>query len=544
MDLKQELQQIIKGEVLNDPETLTTYSRDASLFEIIPKLVVFPKNVEDIKALVKFVNDHIDLKLSISPRSGGTDMTGGPLTTSIVLEFSKYFNHIIEVGDGYAITEPGVYYRDFEKATLKTYQLMPSYPASREICMVGGMVANNSGGEKTLTYGKTEDYVLELKVVLSDGNEYTIKPLSQSGLDKKMAQKDFEGSVYKKIFKLVTQNKKLLAEAKPKVSKNSAGYFLWNVWDGKIFNLCKLLVGSQGTLGIVTEIKFRLIKPKKHSKLLVIFLKDFTNLGGIINHVLEFKPESFESYDDHTLKLATQYFPEVVKFFKVQNIISLGLQFLPEAIMFLTGGMPKLIMMAEFTGDSEAEVDQKAAQAQSSLAQFKLKTRVTKSEEEARKYWVIRRESFNLLRHHLRDKHTAPFIDDLIVRPEFLPEFLPKLDKILNQYPKLVYTLAGHIGDGNFHIIPLMNLKEKDAPEIIKKLSMEVYDLVISFKGSITAEHNDGLIRSPFLKKMYGDKVYELFEDTKRIFDPDDILNPGKKVESKMNYAMAHLEKE
>lgn len=545
MDLKEKLQKIFKGELLDDEETLKTYSRDASLFEVKPRMVVFPKDASDIENLVKFVSDNPQEKLSLTARSGGTDMTGGPLNQSIIVEFVKYFNKIKEVGIDYAVTEPGVYYRDFEKETLKHNLLLPSYPASREICTVGGIAANNSGGEKTLVYGKTENYVKKLKTILSDGKEYIFEPLDEKQLNKKLTQKDFEGEIYTKIHKLIMDNLDLLKEAKPKVSKNSAGYYLWNVWDGHTFDLCKLLVGSQGTLGINTEITFKLIKPQKHTKLLVAFLKDndIEKLGEIVNLVLEYDPESFESYDDNTLKLAVRFFPDVLKFFKA-DLISLGLEFIPEAWMSLTGGMPKLVLMAEFTGESEEDVIIRAKACKEHLERFNLRTRIARPGNDTKKYWVIRRESFNLLRHHIQGKHTAPFIDDIVVDPKYLPEFLPKLNALLSKYPKLIYTVAGHVGNGNFHIIPLMDLKEKDAPEIIKKLSMEVYDLVLEYKGSITGEHNDGLIRSPYLKKMYGEKVYSLFEEVKKIFDPDNIFNPGKKVGGTISYSMHHLEKD
>ena len=545
MQLSEKLKKFFKGDILEDEQTLQTYSRDASLFEVKPKIVVFPKDPEDIKNLVKFVAENPSEKLSLTARSGGTDMTGGPLNQSIIVEFVKYFNKIKEVGEDYAVTEPGVYYRDFEKETLKHGLLFPSYPASREICTVGGIAANNSGGEKSLVYGKTENYVKRLKTILSDGNEYTFEALDQKGLDKKLSQKDFEGEIYRKVHKLIMDNEELLKEAKPKVSKNSAGYYLWNVWDGNTFNMCKLLVGSQGTLGFNTEITFRLIKPEKHTKLLVAFLKekDIQKLGEIVNQVLTYDPESFESYDDNTLKLAVRFFPDVLKFFKT-DLISLGLEFIPEAWMSLTGGMPKLVLMAEFTGDSEEDINTRAIACQDHLKQFNLRTRIARPGNDTKKYWVIRRESFNLLRHHIQGKHTAPFIDDIIVDPKYLPEFLPKLNALLAKYPKLIYTVAGHVGNGNFHIIPLMDLKEKDAHETIEKLSMEVYDLVLEYKGSITGEHNDGIIRSPYLKKMYGEKVYSLFKEVKKIFDPNTIFNPGKKVGGTISYSMHHLEKD
>ncbi|MDO8590569.1 MAG: FAD-linked oxidase C-terminal domain-containing protein, partial [bacterium] len=182
----------------------------------------------------------------------------------------------------------------------------------------------------------------------------------------------------------------------------------------------------------------------------------------------------------------------------------------------------------------------KAAAAKESLLPFHLKTKIAKNEAEVKKYWTFRRESFNLLRQHMKNLRTAPFIDDFVVRPEFLPEFLPKLNVILSKY-QITYTVAGHVGDGNFHIIPLMDLKKPESVEIIKELSDKVYRLVLDFKGSISGEHNDGLIRSSYLPMMYEPEIIKLFEETKKIFDPLNIFNPGKKVGAERKYAWDHV---
>jgi len=540
--LSEDLKKIVKGGVYEDAENLAKYSRDASLFEVRPKVVVAPADVEDIKNIVKYATQQksADKTISITARSGGTDMTGGPLNESIILDLNKNFTKILEVKDGYAVTEPGVFYRDFEKETLKSDQLMPSYPASREICTVGGMVANNSGGEKTLAYGKTEDFVLELKVILEDGNEYTLKPLSKAELEVKIKEKTFEGELYKKIYDIVENNYDVIKAAKPNVSKNSSGYYLWDVWDRKIFDLTKLMVGSQGTLGIVTQIKFRLVKVKKHDRLAVVFLKDIGILGKLTQTILKYKPENFESYDDQTLKMGLKYFGDVLKIMKT-NAIKLFLSFLPEVWVGIRfGGFPKLILLVEFTGDDEAEINKRLADLAADLKQYPVGVRITKSNAEEAKYWTFRRESFNLLRHHLHGKRTAPFIDDIIVRPEFLPEFLPKLREVMGKYP-IFYTIAGHMGDGNFHIIPLMDLADPNAKKIIINLSKEVYDLVLKYKGSISAEHNDGIIRTPFLRQMFGQKLVDLFGEVKNAFDPQNIFNPRKKVGGDMKYLEEHI---
>lgn len=544
MDLKEKLQAVIQGEVEDDEKTLAHYSRDASLFEIKPEVVVFPKDTEDLKSLVKFVSGgrRAGKRIYLTARSGGTDMTGGPLGESIIVDFARHFNGPVEVEPGLpaaALAEAGVFYRDFERETLKHNLLLPPFPASREICTVGGMVANNAGGEKTLAYGKTNRYVKGLKVVLSDGEEYAFKPLAQYELDAKLKLDNFEGEIYRRVYEVVNKNYDLLQRAKPKVRKNSAGYALWDVWDKEIFDLSQLFIGSQGTLGLITKIKFELVEPKAHSRMLIIFLRDLKPLAKIVNQLLKHGPETLESYDDHTLKLAIRFLPQFARLLK-GGLFSIAWKFLPEIGMVLTGGVPKLILTAEFTGEGEDEVAAKISRARESIKEFGIKTRTTKTSIEMEKYHLIRRESFNLLRHKIKNKQTAPFIDDIIVPPETLPEFLPQLEEIMQKYD-LIYTIAGHVGDGNFHIIPLMDLRRTDTREVIHELTDEVYRLVFKYGGSMTAEHNDGLIRSPYLKQMYGEEVYKLFEEVKQIFDPDNIFNPGKKVGASLEYALAHL---
>ena len=560
----EELKKIIKGEISFEEKELLIYSHDASIFEVKPQLMIKPKNTEDIKNLVKWVSNNkaFNKELSLTARSGGTDMTGGSLNDSIILDFTKYYNTLLELqrapsGEGgFAVVEPGVFYRDFEKETLKKNLLLPSYPASRETCTVGGMVANDSGGEKSLRYGKTENYVEELNVVLSDGGEYILRPLVPEELEQKKLQDNFEGEIYRQMHDLLESNYELIQKARPNVSKNSAGYLLWNVWDKKKFDLAQLFTGAQGTLGLITKIKFRLLKPNKYSKLLIVFLKDLNSLGDLVNVINSNEPESFESYDDHTFKLAMKILPDLVK----KMGISAMFKFIPDVWKIITGlgvgsrggalarlgisvGIPKMVMLVEFTDDNDKELADKIKKCRKEIFEkFGVKTRITKDEKDAQKYWTIRRESFNLLRKHVKGKKTAPFIDDIIVRPEYLPEFLPKLNAILDQYKNfMVYTIAGHPGDGNFHIIPLMDLSDNKSRQIIPELSEKVYSLVLEYHGLITAEHNDGLIRTPYLEKMYGPEIYRLFKQTKQIFDPQNIFNPRKKIGLDMRYAIEHI---
>jgi len=550
--MKEEIKKIFRGDVEDSEETLKKYSRDASIFEIRPKLVLFPKDSEDVKNLVKWVavNKSKYPELSITARCAGTDMSGGAIGESLVLDFTRYMNKLVggplplENKSKWEITvQPGMFYRDFEKITLAKGLILPCYTASKSLNAIGGMYGNNSAGERTLKYGKMEDYVLEAKVIFADGNEYIVKPLSKNELDKKLKENSFDSGVYWGVSNLINEHQDEIRLAKPNVHKNSAGYYIWNVEDRGpktkngaeryVFDLNKLLVGSQGTLGIATEVTLKLLPNNKYSKLVAIFMNDLAPLGRLVDEILTENPETLETYDDKTIKLAVKFFPDFLKNKGLIGMFKFMWSFLPEFFMlvpgFFGGGFPKLVVLAEFAGENEEIVNKKCLNLVEKIKGFKLKVHTTRSESESEKYWDIRRESFALLRKHVRGKHTAPFIDDIIVQPKFLPKFLPELNSILSKYD-LIFTLAGHAGDGNFHIIPLMDFKRPDAAKIIMELSDKVYDLVIRYHGSITAEHNDGIIRTPYLEKMYGKEIAVIFSQIKKIFDPKNIFNPGKKV--------------
>lgn len=544
-ELRSKIKQAVKGEVNSDEASRELFSHDASLFEVKPNLIVTPKDVEDIKSTIKLISDLKDKhpELSITPRSAGTDMSGAAIGESVVIDMTKHFNRIKDVTADSAHVEPGVYYRDFEKATLKKHAIMPSYPASRDLCTVGGMVANNAGGEKSLQYGKTEKFVTELKAVLADGNEYTIKPLNNDDLDKKIAQNDFEGKLYRQVFDLIREHYEEIKAAQPKVNKDSTGYHIWNVWDKEtgVFDLTQILIGSQGTLGVITDIKFRLVPAPKNSGTLVIFLRNTKHLGGIINDVLAKKPATFEGFDNYTLMLSFKLFFNFHKRIGWPATLKLGIRLLPDALMLLRG-IPKMILLVEFNGDSPDQVKEKVHEMRGQLKNYKHEAlfEEDETEDKARKFWIMRRESFNLLRQKVKEKHTAPFIDDLVVPPEHLPEFLPKLRKIINKH-KLLATVAGHFGDGNFHVIPLMKIEDPKERNKLEPAMKEVNELVLKYGGSLSGEHNDGMIRGPWLTQMYGKSMVDHFKKIKTIFDPENIFNPHKKTDADWDYSMDHI---
>lgn len=539
------------GEVDSSDATRTAYSHDASVFEVRPQAVVFPRTAADIGSLVTYASSHQGV--SLVARSAGTDMGGGAVGESLIVDVTRHLNRIEDIArdtsvagqDGYATVQPGMFYRDFELETLKRGLIMPTYPGSRDLCAIGGMVSNNAGGELSLRYGQTVDFVRSVRAVCADGQEHEFGPLNAQQVQAKIAAGGWEGDLYRKMHELVVNNWDVITAHRPKVSKNSSGYFLWRVWDRErdTLDLSKVLAGSQGTLGILTSATLGLVKPPLHRNLVIAFMHDTKDVANAVNDLLALKPESIESFDDTTLKFTLRYLGDFVKLMGAGGVLSLAWQFLPEAFMVLRGGLPKLILLIQFAGDDESALDLSAHRAIDALKKYRIRARLARDEREANKYWTIRRQSFQIIRSHAHGVRSTPFIDDFIVPPATMPKFLPELDATLAPY-HLNLTIAGHAGNGNFHIIPLMNLKDEATRAIIPELADKVYALVLKYGGSITAEHNDGLIRGHYSPLMWGPEMYRLFREVKHIWDPKNIFNPGKKVDVDWPWALSHIRRD
>lgn len=431
--------------------------------------------------------------------------------------------------------------RDIDPLTDARGVMLGCVPASRAICTIGGMVGNNSGGEQSLRYGNTENFVAELKVVFADGNEYVVKPISKRELDIKMAQGDFEGELYRKVYELIESNYDLVRNARPKVNKNSMGYNLWSVWDRDtgIFDMTRLITGSQGTLGIVTDIKMHLVPKAPHRGLLILYLPNINQLGTIIATVMQHQPATFEGFDDITFDLGIKHFNLFRKQMGHRNWLKMQAS-LASSVAKFKGHLPNMVMMVEFEGSSELEVAEKIASLQRELKDFRLRMHVEGNESDSQAFWSIRRASLTLLRQKVHDKYASPFMDDLTVQPRYLPEFLPKLRKIIRRY-KLPATIAGHYGDGNFHVIPLMSIEDPKEQAKLEPVMRELIPLIHEYNGTLAGEHNDGMVRGPWLPAMFGEEVYLLFRQTKEIFDPMYIFNPNKKTDAAWDFSMAHI---
>lgn len=561
----QELSEMLEGDVSISEHDLNDHATDWSLFKIKPDMVVYPKHALDIEKLVSFVDKQENF--SITPRAAGSGMTGGSLNHSIILNVTRYMNSFLGITEGnygmqehhkgfpYQITglaqaEPGMMYLDFEHETVKHNMIMPVFPASRKLCALGGMVGNNGAGEKSLKYGQNTDFVQSLEVILSDAKMYHVKPLRFVELQELFKENNELSRVSHETYELIRENFDLIRSKKPKTSKNSSGYLVWDVVSSDsiesfengegFFDLTKLFVGAQGTTGIITNIEYKLVSHETKEALLVMFVNDIHQLPEIVDVLSEYDLETIELYDDNTFKIGVKFFNDFIKNKGFFAAIRYSLRFLPEFWMAITGGVPKFVVLAESVGVSHETVQREA---QEELQEIRrriphLRSFVVRGDKNAQKYWDFRHDSFKLLTEHSlktrktgQGTRTAPFIDDIAVNPEYLPEYIPQLVEILDEYrDEFMYTIAGHLGNGNFHIIPLVDMNKEENKEKVVEISEKVYGLALRYEGSITAEHNDGIVRTPFIGQMFGKEMTDIFKKIKNIFDPKNIFNPGKKV--------------
>ncbi len=542
-DVIPKLRKLIKGEISIDTDVLHRASHDASVYEILPDAVISPVDSIDIQKLVKFVvkNKSSHPKLAITPRSAGTDMSGGPLGSSLVLDMTTHFNTIKSLQGTLLNTQPGVYMRDIDPLLYDQQLHLGCVPASRAINTIGGMIGNNSGGERSLQYGNTERWVRELNVVLADGNEYTIKPLNRKQLQQKLKETTYEADLYRKTYELIESNYDLVKNARPHVNKNSMGYNLWSVWDRDtgIFDMTRLFTGSQGTLGVITDITIEAVPKAPHSGLLLAYLPSIKNLGDVIATVMHHEPATFEGFDNITFNLGLKYFNTFRKQLGTKEWLRQQ-SILLKSVAKFKGHIPEMFLMIEFDGQTKGEVLDKISILHDDLKSYKIKMDIEADEASSAPFWKIRRAALSLLQNQVHGRYASPFIDDMAVPPRYLPEFVPKLRKVIRKY-KLPATIQGHFGDGNFHVIPLMDIAGAKDQAKLEPVMRELIPIVLKYGGTMAGEHNDGMVRGPWLPAVFGQDMYELFKETKEIFDPLYIFNPHKKTDASWEYSMSHI---
>lgn len=538
-----ELKKRIQGEVFTDLPTRHQSSRDASIYELIPDVVIEPKDTQDIKTLVSFVNKHKKdfPKLSITPRSAGTDMSGGAIGNSILIEMTPHFNVINGVKNSILHVQPGVYIRDIDPILDAKGLQLGCIPASRALCTIGGMVGNNAGGEQSLRYGNADRSVRELTAVLGDGNSYVIKPLTRKQLDKKIAENTYEANLYRQVFELLDKNYDVVRNARPHVNKNSMGYTIWNVWnrDTGIFDMTQLFTGSQGTLGVITDIKIEAVPKAKHSGLLLAYLPSIKHLGTIIETVMAHEPATFEGFDDITFNLGIKYFKTFRKQLGTKEYLRQQVQ-LTKSVAKFKSHLPNILLMIEFDGDTHQQVIDKISNLHDDLKKYKLRMDIESDEKSSAPFWQIRRAALALLRNQISGRYASPFIDDMAVQPKHLQQFIPELRKVIRKY-KLPATIQGHFGDGNFHIIPLMDITGTKDQAKLEPVMRELIPIVLKYGGTMAGEHNDGMVRGSWLPAVFGQEVYAIFRQVKEIFDPQYIFNPHKKTDASWEFSMSHI---
>ncbi len=509
-----------RGEVAADTETCTKYSTDASSFKVTPQAIYYPKNTQDIVSLISLckkehtTNPHASLTI----RAGGTCMSGGPLNTGWIIDMTKHMNTVsIDPKNRTATVEMGAYFRDIEDAAKKHNLLFPAYTSSHRLCGIGGMLGNNASGEKSLRCGATSDNVLELEIVLADGSVERVvpKPLDRIETDRE-----------KKLVELHKKYGDKLKIARGNVKKSASGYRIEKIVEDTTFNAIPLFVGAQGTLGIITRAVLRLVPIPQHTELLLIPLSSLKEISGVIAIINNHNPEGLETFDQNTFSKAEEHLAQYAKIAKPYIA-------------------PKshLVILAQFSEATQEATLERARACLDELATAGVHAEHVTNPEHAAALWEIRRHSFLLMRDYNPDGFRAvPCIEDVIVPLSALSPFITGLRTILKKHG-VMYGYHGHIGDGSLRIIPVFDFTKATVHEDITNLMRDVFTLIKKLKGNISADHSDGIIRSPFLREFYGDELYESFEQVKQLFDPENIMNPNKKVGGTLELLAASLDR-
>lgn len=531
------------GGIATDAETLARYSTDESIFSIRPQIALTPRSVRDVEIAVSVIAKETVRfpALSLTPRGAGTGLSGGSLTDSIVIDVTKHLTYIGELEenrDTYTITcQPGAMWRDVEKKLAASGHYIPSYPASKDICSIGGSIGNNAAGPDSLQYGHFADWIESLDITLYDGNTYTIKPLTYNEYERLSKEQNAYAQIVSRIVSLIEENEAVIQRARPKTRKNTAGYALWDVLDTSVqewkrgvgtLDLIKLVAGSQGTLGIVTKAKIRVIKRSTDAALVVVPVFKLEQAGAVIEKALAMKPRNVEVFDDLTFDLALKY----PQFFRerMSGITYYKAMFALYTTHHIRYGRKTPPFTLLVTLDRSTTTNERLA---GFIAELKRMpgslAKLVTSPHEAEMYWQLRHASFMLSKLEDRSKRPAPFLEDMVVPTEHIAKFFLGIKRLLKKF-NVTAAVHGHGGDGHLHFYPLLDFTRKSTPGLIIKMADEFFALALKHEGSLCGEHNDGIIRTPYLSKMFSKNMLTLFAETERVFDPDDIFNPGKKV--------------
>jgi len=509
-EIAEDLRRLVKGEVRFDPVTCALYSTDASIYQMEPVGVVLPRDAEDVSAVVRYCWEN---RIWLLPRGGGTSLAGQAVNHAVVLDFSKYMNALLEVSpeEGWVRVQPGIVLDELN-ALLRPHGLMYAPdPSPSDRATVGGGIGNNSCGARSILYGKTLDQVLDLEVVLADGTPTRFGEVPPTELERRMALPGLEGQAYREVRRIALENREEIERRFPKLQRRVSGYNL-DEFLGERFNLARMVVGSEGTLAVVTEARVRVVPRPRYTGVAVVHFHDLLeSMQGTVE-LLEEHPSAIEMMDGLIIRQARQ-----------QPGLARRLGFLQ--------GDPQAILAVEVFGDSPEEVQAKLDRVEARCRRAGLGYAVTKlADARQADVWAMRKGGLGLLMGIRGDLRPLPFVEDTAVDPARLPEYVARFDEIIRRHGTTA-AYYGHASVGCLHIRPLINLRTAEGLRRMVRIAEEVADLVLEFGGSLSGEHGDGIVRGVFTEKMFGPRLYRAFQEVKRAFDPRGLLNPGKIID-------------
>ena len=502
----------IKGECYTSIARRYLASTDGSIYKILPSAVIYPFNIEDINIIIEFCRNN---QLSLHPRGSGGGICGAALGKGIVLDLTKYMNHILEINyeDKYIICEAGVKGGAITEVLRDSKLFYPVDPSSFEYASIGGMYNANASGSHSVKYGNTNDYVLDAEVILTNGSTFWLSEIE------KRDYKDLPEN-FKKIYDIYEANKYKIDSAYPPLKCNVSGYILKEIVKNNRLHLIKLFAGSEGTLGIVTKVKLRLIDRPSHNVLVVAYFDNIENSVKAVENTLPLEPSAIEIMDKSLLNLARA----------MDNVLE---KQIPDDI--------DNVLLVEFDGDNFNKINETSKNLLQLLTSKNLTNRayLCLNEAEKEKFWVIRKAASPML-YKLRGKSkTTHLIESAAIPVSRLVDYFSSMYSLMKKY-KLNFSIIGHIAKGVVHTEPQLNLRNKRDVELLKILSDEASDLIISLGGTISGEHGEGLNRSYYIKKQYPE-IYPLFVNIKSLFDPYSMLNPNIKTYFDPNQVKSNL---
>lgn len=525
------LQEHLVGEVMTSTDARRYFSTDASILSVVPAMVVYPRNENDVRKTARFTWQLAERGrvVPITARGAGTDQSGAALGSGIIMAFPAHMNRILELDTktGTVSVEPGIIYGKLQQ-TLHTHnRFLPPFPSSFEYSTIGGAVANNAAGEKSVKYGSTREFVKSLRVVLANGEVIETRRFNKRELNKKLGLATFEGEIYRTLDALIEENKDFIKSMQPHVTKNSAGYALDLVKrkDGS-FDLTPLIVGAQGTLGIVTEV---VLETEAHNPQTTLIAALFDDLGVAEQVMQDLRkqselPSAMELVDENLLRFVKSTNPNLLK-------------------DLIQDPLPKLVLLVEFDNPSERVQKRLAKKVTKTLAKYQVAFRQETDPMRKEELWKIRHSAATVLSYSDGNAKALPIIEDGIVPIEKFNEYLNAVYQMFARYG-MKAAVWGHAGDANVHMQPFLDLSQVGDRQKIFKLIDEYYNLVISLGGSTSGEHGDGRLRAPYLPALYGQQAYGLFQKVKKIFDPLGTMNPGVKMDVTLNDVKAQLRQE